>query len=77
MKGKRVKNAYFFQPVDGHQDLMSESTMENLTFQDMAEIYTPNGKSCTNGKLWLYAVPWERTYGALHESAVICHDSTV
>jgi hypothetical protein len=51
MKGKRVKNAYFFQPVDGHQDLMSESTMENLTFQDMAEIYTPNGKSCTNGKL--------------------------
>jgi len=42
------------QPGGGHQDLISESTMENLPFQDMNEIYKPNSKFCIFDKPRLY-----------------------
>jgi len=55
MGGKRELKIYntssLCQPGDGHQDLISESTMENLPFQDMTEIYKPNSKFCTIDKL--------------------------
>jgi hypothetical protein len=49
---------------DSQHDPISENTLENLPLQDATEIYKPNSKSCTTGKLTL--CPY-------HENGLVVH----